>query len=159
MSSKARILLVEREIGAAIAIQKVLTDAGYDVDVAHDTKTAVSRSLEDYRLDLVLMDLQVDEDAGGIEAAERILVAKDIPIIFRNRSAPLEIIKQVKAIPNYGCVSKDARVSTLIQFVEMALNTFRAERVGAAVPPTESFENVAPDSNDANNNLSDVVPY
>jgi PAS domain S-box-containing protein len=159
MSSKARILLVEREIGAAIAMQKVLYDAGYHVDLAHDAATAVFQTLEDYRLDLVLMDLQLDEEMGGIEAAERILVAKDIPIIFRNRSAPLETLKQVKAIPNYGCVSKEARVSTLIQFMEMALSTFRAERVGAAVPKTAPFENGTSDTNNGTSNLTELVPY
>lgn len=159
MSSKARVLLVEREVGAAIAVQKILSDAGYHVDLAHDRRAAVSQTLNDYRIDLVLMDLQLDGATGGIDAAERILVTKDIPIIFRNRSATPEIIKQVKAIPNYGCVSKDARVSTLIQFMEMALNTFRAERVGAAVPVTTEFENDEPDTDNGGNNLTELVPY
>jgi CheY-like chemotaxis protein len=66
----ARILVVDDESGIRDFLVDTLAEAGHDVDQAADARAAMDR-LEDQPYDLVLLDLNMPGDQGGLEVLRR----------------------------------------------------------------------------------------
>jgi CheY-like chemotaxis protein len=82
MKEKANILVVEDDINVATVLQARLESFGYRVcALASSGAKAISCAME-HSPDLILMDILLEGDMNGIEAAEQILQRKTIPIIF-----------------------------------------------------------------------------
>jgi two-component system, response regulator PdtaR len=78
----ARILVVEDDVNVATVLEARLQSFGYTVcGIAHTGPKAIEYS-ELRAPDLVLMDILLEGDMNGVEAAERIRVKSDVPIIF-----------------------------------------------------------------------------
>lgn len=158
MSSKARVLLVDKDVHSTVVLRSLLREDGYDVELAHDARSAVVKALDDYNIELVLMDLDLEGAIDAMTITERILVKKDIPIIFRTASASDDLLIRLKDIPNYGCIQKDAGSPALIAAMEAALNLFRTERIASVSGvDREIAEPVSVESNDAEGEMLTVV--
>src|SRR3990170_3376793 len=75
-----RILVVEDERDIADFIRRGLILKGYEVDVAHDGGTALSKAPEQMP-DLVILDLMLP-DMEGVEVCHRLRAAGDVAIII-----------------------------------------------------------------------------
>ncbi len=77
---KPRILIVDDETTICNVLKRVLEKEGYDVDVSHDGKTAVTIVTDNF-YDLVLTDLKMP-GIDGLEALKQIKLAKPDTIVF-----------------------------------------------------------------------------
>jgi len=74
------------------------------------------------------MDIELQGEMNGIDAAHRILRFRDIPIVFLTANTSGEIFKKIKAVKGYGFVKKGADKYALLSTVEMALKLHEANR-------------------------------
>ena len=101
-----KILIVEDETIVAMEIQDLLENEGWTVvGVASSGEDAIRRA-RDERPDVVLMDITLRGKMTGIEAAELILDARLVPVLFLTAAADQAGIRRVQERTAGGFVSK-----------------------------------------------------
>ena len=75
-----KILVVDDEVDIAELMKDILEDEGYDVEIAHDGKTAIYKIKEE-SFDLILLDIMMP-DISGTEVCANIRNETSAPIIF-----------------------------------------------------------------------------
>jgi DNA-binding NarL/FixJ family response regulator len=78
----ARILIVEPQNVVAASLQQLLSQLGYEVAGTADGAEEAFCKIAELRPDLVLMDVALENEADGIDAAHRIRSRVDLPIVF-----------------------------------------------------------------------------
>jgi diguanylate cyclase (GGDEF)-like protein len=117
---KKRILLVENDTVLAVLTKLELQDLGYDVlQIAATGEKAIQLALEN-RPDLILMDVKLNGQLDGAEAAIRIRKHLHIPIIFLTGSTDSEIVQKCLASKPYGYLQKPCRREDLQEAIEQA---------------------------------------
>ncbi len=124
MEDKESILLVEKQASTETAEAKILKQFGYDFIIAYDGDEAFKITTEHPRIDLILMNIDLDKKNDGIETAQIILQQRKIPIIFISDHNENEIIEKINKIDSYGCVLKNSTEVTLISTIKIALKLF-----------------------------------
>lgn len=124
----ARILVVEDESIVALDIQARLGRLGYTVvgSVASGEDAVVKAG--EARPDLVLMDIRLEGEMDGIEAAGRIRAQFNIPVVFVTAYADEETLKGAKATEAFGYILKPFETRELLTNIEMALYKYRGEQ-------------------------------
>lgn len=126
--SKAVILVVEDEALIARDVQNTLRDLGYDVPaIAASGPVAIARA-DELRPDLILMDIRLQGEMDGIEAAREIRARLDIPVIFVTAYADANTLQRAKLSEPYGYVLKPFDERELAINIDMALYKHRMER-------------------------------
>jgi CheY-like chemotaxis protein len=101
-----KILIVEDETIVAMEIQDLLESAGWTIaGVASSGEDAV-RKARDNPPDVILMDITLRGKMTGIEAAELILDARIVPVLFLTAAADQTGIRRVQERTACGFVSK-----------------------------------------------------
>jgi PAS domain S-box-containing protein len=126
MERRKTILLVEDESIIAISEAMTIRSFGYDVVVANSGEKAVESAAGDKGIDLVLMDINLGDGIDGLEAARRILGARNIPIVFLTANSGKACVDGVKEITRYGYVLKNTSDFALRSSIEMAFELFEA---------------------------------
>lgn len=121
-----KILLVEDEAIIALAQTQVLRKHDFEVVRAQSGEEAVALAGSEAGLSVILMDIDLGSGIDGTEAAERILAAHDIPIIFVTSHTEKSFVDRVKKITSYGYVLKNSGEFVLIEAIAMATTLFRA---------------------------------
>jgi CheY-like chemotaxis protein len=104
--SAARILVVEDERLIAIDLQRRLTRLGYAVvALAASGMEAIQKALA-LHPDLVLMDIRLQGEMDGVEAAQQIISAAAIPVVFMTAYVDEETQQRVRATSPWGCLYK-----------------------------------------------------
>ncbi len=112
------ILVVEDERIIATDLRGSLQDLGYKVPAIASSGESAIELVEKYHPDLILMDIFLDGEMTGIEAADRINLHHDIPVIFLTAFSDTTIIDQAKLTGPYGYLLKpfdDREVRTSIE--------------------------------------------
>lgn len=123
-----KILVVEDEGIVAQDIRNILENLGYTVPaIAASGATAVERAAE-IRPDLVLMDIVLKGKMDGIDAAEKIRVHFDIPVIFLTAHADERTLQRAKMQEPFGYILKPFDKQGLSIAIEMALYKHRMDR-------------------------------
>jgi len=123
-----RILVVEDEELIGQDIKFLLEDLGYDVpDLVPSGEEAVDKAGET-RADLVLMDIMLEGDIDGIEAANKINNQYGIPVIYLTAYRNEDIFKRAKLTEPYAYIVKPFEERELRTNVEIALNRHKAEK-------------------------------
>ncbi|MFO7782797.1 MAG: PAS domain S-box protein, partial [Spirochaetia bacterium] len=133
------ILLVEDEALIALSETRTLEKFGYQIITAHSGEKAVETATEDTAINLVLMDIDLGSGIDGTEAAQRILQARSLPIVFLTSHAEKEYVERVKSITNYGYVLKGSGEFVLNESINMALQLFEAHQETASKEERLSF--------------------
>jgi len=121
------LLLVEDEPIAALAKQKALSKAGYQVVICSTGEKAIEKIEESgSSIDLILMDIELGSGLDGITTAEIIHKKNDIPVIFLTSHTGDEIIQRIEEITSYGYVPKSADISILDAAIRIAFKLFNA---------------------------------
>jgi CheY-like chemotaxis protein len=130
MSSQVKkvILLVEDDIFIGVVEKKIINRLGYEVITANSGEMAVEMALNNEKIDLILMDINLGQGIDGPEAAEEILRKKNIPIVFVAADSEKEYANKLKGIPCYGCVLKDSGEFVLNSSIEIALELFQEKK-------------------------------
>jgi CheY-like chemotaxis protein len=123
---KARILIVEDEAIIAMEIESQLQALGYKVTSIVDTGEDAIEKAEEYKPDIILMDIRIKGKMDGIETAEVIRKRFGIPVIFTTAYLDQERIQRAKIVMPFGYVLKPIQERDLKVTIEMALYVAKA---------------------------------
>ncbi|MDA8426887.1 MAG: response regulator [Treponema sp.] len=78
----ARILIVEDEPIVGMQLQESLEEAGHSVPEVVDSGDAVMGAVLAHKPDLIIMDINLRSFIDGVDAAARVRLVSEVPIIF-----------------------------------------------------------------------------
>jgi PAS domain S-box-containing protein len=116
-----KILIVEDDALISANLELVLTGLGYVVlPTVSNGEEAVQAALSG-KPDVILMDIQLAGWMNGIEAAEKIHVTSDIPVIYTTAYADDERLSHAELTGPYGYLVKPIQNRELNATIRMAL--------------------------------------
>lgn len=122
-----RILVVEDEGIVALDIQGKLESMGYSVPrIVSSAEDAIAAATL-LKPDLVLMDIQLEGDLDGIDAAERIGADLGIPVVYLTAYSDERTLERAKAARPFGYLLKPFEERELYTTVEIAIYKHQAE--------------------------------
>jgi CheY-like chemotaxis protein len=123
----AKILVVEDEFIIAKALQESLTEMGYEViDPVATGERAVDVATR-LKPDVVLMDIQLEGQMDGIQAAQRIQNALGIPVVYLTAHSDPDTLKRVVHSKSYGYLTKPITEDQLKEAIDKALSRRRGD--------------------------------
>ncbi|UBF27354.1 response regulator [Kovacikia minuta CCNUW1] len=123
-----QILVVEDEIVIARDIEGCLENLGYSVaDIVASGTDAIHRATE-LHPDLVLMDIRLEGELDGIQAAEQIWGCLEIPIIYVTGFSDRNTLERAKITQPFGYILKPVEEQELFVAIETALHQYRVNR-------------------------------
>ncbi|MBN2461335.1 MAG: response regulator [Candidatus Cloacimonetes bacterium] len=137
----ARILIVEDEPVIAFDLKMTLINLKHEVcAISYYGEDAILKA-ETFLPDLVLMDIKLDENMDGIEAAERIQNNFNIPVIFITAYADKKTMERVKKVNPYGYFLKPFDERELQVNLALALHKHKPnENLNQEKTLTRNFE-------------------
>jgi len=106
ISYKAKVVVVEDNEIITFLLKTLLTDFGCHVVETVQTGKAGFDAVQRHRPDLVFMDIFLEGDMTGIEAAKLINNEIPTPIIFMTASDDQRIFKSLREVESYACIQK-----------------------------------------------------
>ncbi|BAY60016.1 response regulator receiver sensor signal transduction histidine kinase [Calothrix brevissima NIES-22] len=128
VSSLPTILIVEDEWVIALDIKQHLHKLGYSVCGTANSAAKALELVATTKPDLVLMDIYLQGDKSGIEAADQIRQQFHIPVIFLTAHADEATLTQAIATHPYGYIVKPFEEQDLIIAIQVALANHFAEQ-------------------------------
>jgi len=126
--SQVNILIVEDEVIVAENLSSKLEYLGYAVaGTALSGHEAVEMALK-HRPQLILMDIKLQGDLDGIQAAEKIKNQHDIPVIYLTAHSDPNTLDRAKISKPYGYVLKPFDERDLATQIELALYKHESDR-------------------------------
>lgn len=125
--SKTNVLVVEDESIVAKDIQQSLTKLGYNVIGTAPTGEKALALVEEFRPDIVLMDIMLKGPMNGIEVAAEVKENFGIPVIFLTAYADEGTLTRAKVTEPYGYIIKPFKEIDLHTSIEMALYKHKKE--------------------------------
>lgn len=125
---KKRILLVEDEGLIAADIQGRLERLGYSVPAVVDSGEEALRCARAASFDLVLMDIRLNGEMDGIEAAQVLKTDYRTPVVYITAHADSKTIQRAKLTEPFGYVLKPIVDGDLLSAVEIATYKHSMER-------------------------------
>jgi len=141
-----RILVVEDESIVANDIRRTLELLGYRVDILSSGEEALSYVAQGPP-DLIVMDIVLDGDINGIEAAEQLKTGYRIPVVYLTSHSDAHTIEKVRHTAPYGYVLKPFDEKTLSTTIEIALQ--QREMEGKLEESEERFRSLFENHPDA----------
>lgn len=123
----ARIQIVEDERIVAMDLKETVESFGYDVTSLSARAEDAIELARDYRPDLILMDINLEGEMKGTEAARRIHQESRIPVIFLTAYAGDAELQLAQASAPYGYLLKPFQARELHATLSMALARRAAE--------------------------------
>jgi C4-dicarboxylate-specific signal transduction histidine kinase len=128
MTTRARVMVVEDDRIVARDISEQLGRIGHSViGVTARGEAAVELAISN-RPDLVLMDIRLEGDIDGIDAARQIRARCQIPVVFLTAYADDETVRRASQAEPFGYLLKPFEDLQLRTVIEMALYKDRADR-------------------------------
>jgi len=124
----ASILVVEDEAAVALDIRATLQRLGYVVPATVGRGRDAIDKADALRPDLVLMDIHLRGDIDGVETAQHVRQAFDIPVIYLTAYADPATLQRARITEPYGYLLKPFHERELHIVIEMALYRHEMER-------------------------------
>ncbi len=118
----ATIIIAEDEKIVAKDIENKLQKLGYEISAVVSTGKAVLERVSESVPDLVLMDIKLEGDMDGIEAARKLRDGYDIPVIYLTAYADKLTLGRIAETQPYGYVLKPFSIKELKHRIEIALS-------------------------------------
>lgn len=115
------IVVVEDESIVSKDIQQSLKKLGYNVVGAAATGERAIELVDEFKPDLVLMDIMLKGQMSGIEAAASIKERHSIPVIYLTAYADENTLSKAKVTEPYGYIIKPFKEVDIHTSIEMAL--------------------------------------
>jgi len=113
-----RILIVEDEVVVAMYIETVLETFGYEVvSIVTNGKDAIDIVHND-KVDMILMDINIEGDIDGIETTRRIKEFSDVPVLYVSAYIDKETIARASETGPAGYLSKPFKNKDLRKMIE-----------------------------------------
>jgi PAS domain S-box-containing protein len=126
--SSTKILIVEDEWLVAQGIKESLEDLGYEVVGMAVSGEETLQLVAKQQPDLVLMDILLQGDMDGIEAAELLRRQFEIPVVFLTAYADTRTLARAKVAEPYGYILKPFEVREIHSAIEIALYKTKTEK-------------------------------
>ena len=126
--SKARIMIVEDEWTVAEEIKMVLESFEYTVTSMSSSGEEAIQNAEKDKPDLVLMDIVLEGEMDGIQAANEIRSRFNTPIIFLTAYTDEKIPERASITGPFGYIVKPFVNEDLKISIEIAMYKYRIER-------------------------------
>ncbi len=120
------ILIVEKDAFTADAASGFIQRSGFNALTVNTCEAAFEIALTDEKIDLILMDIDTGSGIGGIEAAQKILAVRSVPVVFRASQPQPQILEKLRGVTHYGYIMKDSGDLILRSSIDMALDLFGA---------------------------------
>ncbi|MDO5835614.1 MAG: response regulator [Methanobacterium sp.] len=117
------ILIVEDERITAEDIKKALNSVGFNVPAIVTSGEDAIKACEELEPDLVLMDIKLEGEMDGIQAAEKIRSKMGIPIIYLTAYSDEKTVQRAKVTEPSGFILKQPYGFLRKPFEESELNT------------------------------------
>ncbi len=130
----ARILVVDDEADIRSLLKEILTEEGYEVEVAADaTEARTSRATRTF--DLVLLDIWMP-DTDGITLLREWLVGAGYhcPVVMMSGHGTVETAVEATRLGAFDFVEKPLSLTKLLRTVERALDAGRRKRLSERTP-------------------------
>lgn len=121
MTDTVSILIAEDEKIIALDLSNTLRKLGYLVAGIAATGPDIFELIEKYNPNLVMMDIMLDGDMNGIEAANIISRKYGLPVVYLTALTDEETLQKAKKTNPFGYVLKPYDEKTLHSSIEMAL--------------------------------------
>lgn len=125
---KRRILVVEDETIVGQDIKNMLLGLGYEVVSLVSTPEEAVKEAENNRPDLVLMDIMLQGEISGVDAAGHIYNHLHIPVIYLTAYADENTIQKAKLTEPFGYILKPFEERELQTSIEIALYKYEMQR-------------------------------
>jgi PAS domain S-box-containing protein len=126
-NTERTILLVEDEVLIAMAEERQLSGAGYNVITAFSGEDAIEIAVNnENRIDIILMDIDLGRGIDGTQAAMEILKHREIPVLFQSSHTEKDIVEKTEKITSYGYVVKHSGITILDASIKMAFKLHKA---------------------------------
>ncbi|WP_424962110.1 response regulator [Ekhidna sp.] len=122
-----KILVAEDSLIVNQHIKHALESGNHEVVSVYSGKEAISAASEEVP-DLILMDIMMETNSDGIDAAFEIKQSLDIPIIFLTALTDEPTIEKAKFSLPYGYVVKPFNEAELLSNIDVALYKAQAEK-------------------------------
>lgn len=126
--NKAKILVVEDETIVALDIESRLRKLNYSVCATVEEGTEAINKAAEHQPDLVLMDIHLQGQITGIQAAEEIYNKYHIPIIYLTANSDPNTFERAKSTEPLAYLLKPFKEKELNNTIELSLSRYRAER-------------------------------
>ncbi len=126
--SKIKLLVVEDESIVAMDIKHRAESLGYAVTAITPSGEEAIELVKKNQVDLVLMDIVLKGEMDGIEAAQKIHDAFDIPVLYLTAYSDEETLKRAKITEPFGYIIKPFEDRELHSAVEIAIYKNEMER-------------------------------
>ncbi|MHB8882714.1 MAG: response regulator [Thermodesulfovibrionales bacterium] len=123
-----RIMVAEDEGIIAKDLERRLTKQGYSVAAVVASGEDAIRRAQETLPDLILMDIVLNGDIDGIDAAAEIRRRLDVPVIYLTAYADDKILQRAKLTEPYGYIIKPFDDRSLCSAIEMSLYKHTMER-------------------------------
>ncbi|MCX9083465.1 MAG: response regulator [Candidatus Methanoperedens sp.] len=128
MTPNKQILVVEDEAITAMDIQRRLKNLGYDVPAIVSSGEKAIEKVKENNPDLILMDINLNREMDGIEAAIKIHSFSDIPIIYLTAYSDDETLQRAKISEPYAYLIKPFKDRELLINIEIAFYKNKMEK-------------------------------
>ncbi|HZI51980.1 MAG TPA: EAL domain-containing protein [Terriglobia bacterium] len=125
---KVRMLVVEDERIVSMDLQRRLKAMGYEIAGAAVSGEEAIEKAESLRPDMVLMDIMLDGELDGTQAAEIIRARFSIPVIYLTAYADSATLERAKITEPFGYILKPFEERELHGHIEIALYKARMEK-------------------------------
>ena len=120
-TENAKILIVEDEVVIAADLTAILEKFGHTVTGKASNGKKALMLAEQLRPDLILMDIVLQGEMDGIEAAAIVRKKWNIPVVFLTAHADAEKLKRAKLTYPFGYILKPFKQRDLRVAIDMAL--------------------------------------
>jgi PAS domain S-box-containing protein/putative nucleotidyltransferase with HDIG domain len=122
-----KVLVVEDEIIVARDVRNMLQSLGYQSILTTSNSEEAVKTAEKESPHIVLMDIMLEGQLNGVEAADYIYTKLNIPIIYLTSYADEAIIQKAKKTEPFGYLLKPFEERELQTTIEIALYKFDME--------------------------------
>ena len=122
------ILIVEDEQVTALELQNRLRRLGYRVTGVISSGEDALTSIDERRPDLVLMDIFLDGEITGTQAADVINQRAGIPVVYLTAYSDPVTLDQIKKTEYWGFLRKPFQSETLHAVIQLALAQHQKSR-------------------------------
>ncbi|MBC7411477.1 MAG: response regulator [Bacteroidia bacterium] len=146
--SKINVVVVEDESIVSKDIQNSLKKIGYNVVGAAATADSAIALIEEFKPDVVLLDIMIKGEKSGIDVAEYIRENHSIPVIFLTAYADNATFNKAKNTEPYGYIIKPFKEIDLQTSIELAL--FKHEKNTNVIKERDMLSRLIESKQDSN---------
>lgn len=116
-----KILIVEDERIISTMLKKIIKEEGYALSgCVASGKEAIRFALNEHP-DLVIMDIVLEDEIDGVEAARIITGEISVPVIFLTGNSDAATLNAARGIKPYGMLTKPVKKSQLVDVIKAAI--------------------------------------